>query len=417
MSDRLRLLVVSHILPVPGSSGQQQRVRYTLEAARPLFHVTLLTYAPAGQQNSVRAELSAYCDASVILPSLYSRTRTEKWRHRIESVAYALATGEKRSNYAMERVEFAPVRVAEVIGESCFDVALFEYWHASGAASVFRNRSIPSVLDMHNVLWKAYDRQLSADRWLPRWLRHLAVERYRRREEQSWREFDGVVAINREEEAYVRGGRLRPGAHVFYAPMGVDLGRWPYGWRPERPVRIGFYGGLGSPENQDGALRCHQVIMPRVWQRFPDAELWLVGSDPSPRLQALSKDPRVKVTGFVRDVAETLTTMSCVVCPWSGTYGFRSRLVEVMSLGVPTVASRDAVRGMELEHRGGVLLADDDEGLARLVLELLEDEAVAREQGWRGRARIEKLFTVANTYGRWMGELKEWLLTRGKAAA
>ncbi len=417
MSDRFRLLVLSHVLPFPGSAGQQQRVRYTLEAARSLFHVTFVTCAPAGQENSLRAELSRYCDASVILPSLYSRTRADRWRHRIGGVAYVLATGEKRTNYAVGRVEFAPERVAEAIGESRFDVALFEYWYAAGAVSLFRNRSIPCVLDMHNVLWKAYDRQLSADRWLPRWLRHLAVERYRMREEQSWREFDGLVAINREEEAYVRGCRLRPGAHVFYAPMGVDLGRWPYGWRPEHPVRVGFYGGLGSPENEDGALRCHRVIMPRVWQRFPDAELWFVGSHPSARLRDLSKDPRVKVTGFLRDVAETLSTMSCVVCPWSGTYGFRSRLVEVMSIGVPTVASRDAVRGMELENGDGVLLADEDEGLAQLVVGLIKDEAVAREQSRKGRARVEKLFTFANTYERWMQELCAWLLARREAAA
>ncbi len=416
MSVKPRLLVLSHVHPFPGSSGQQQRIRYTLEAARPLFHVTFVTCAPPDQAEAVRFGLVPFCDSSVILPSRYARNPAAQWGNRARAVGYALATGEKRTNYAVGSVEFAPDRIASALRVADFDLVLFEYWYAVRTVQVFRNGSVPCILDMHNILWKAYERQLSADRWMPPVLRRLAVERYRRREEESWRAFDGLVAINREEERYVGSRRLAPGARVFYAPMGVDVDRWPRRWQSRRPPRIGFYGGLGSPENEEGAFRCHRVVMPRVWERDPDAELWLVGSHPSSRLHALTADPRVKVTGFVRDVADVLSTMSCVVCPWSGTYGFRSRLVEVMSLGVPTVASRDAVWGMELDGGGGVLLADDDEGLAGLVVDVLGDEARARELGEKGRMCVETLLTVDATYGRWMREVREWLDIRGATA-
>ncbi len=417
MNDRLRLVVFSHILPFPEASGQQQRVRYTLEAAREVFHVTFVTCAASQREHDVRKGLVPYCDASIILPALYARTAAEKWKHRVGGVAYAAATGEKRTNYAVGRVEFSPDRVSRAVGSEPFDVALFEYWYAAGSVGVLRSRSIPSVLDMHNILWKAYERQLAAVGAMPGGVRRWAVRRYRRREERSWREFDGVVAINREEEAFVRSLALRPGARIFYAPMGVDLARWPYSWKPERPIRVGFYGGLASPENQDGALRCHREIMPRVWERFPDAELWLVGSHPPTRLQKLSRDPRVKVTGFLPDVGTVLASLSCVVCPWSGAYGFRSRLVEVMSLGVPTVASRNAVRGMELDHGNGILLAGDDGELARLTLSVLENEAEARNVSRAGRGRVEALFTAERSYGRWMGELRDWVSVRSARIA
>jgi glycosyltransferase involved in cell wall biosynthesis len=107
--------------------------------------------------------------------------------------------------------------------------------------------------------------------------------------------------------------------------------------------------------------------------------------------------------------------MTCVACPWSGTYGFRSRLVEVMSLGVPTVASREAVWGMELDTSGGILLADGDAALARLVVDVVTDAPRARELGDRGRRTVETLFTVDATYGRWMRAVREWLETRGES--
>jgi len=416
MSERPRMLVLSHVHPFPGASGQQQRVRYTLEAARSLFHVTFLTPAPPGQEDKVRAQIAPFVDAALVLPSLYSRTSASRWRHRAGGVVHALATGEKRTNYDVGTVEFAPSRIAAAVRTADFDIAIFEYWYAARTASVFRSGSVPAVLDMHNILWRALDRQLEGA-GMPPSLRRLAVARYRRREEESWGAFDGVVAINREEERYVLGRRLRPRARVFYAPMGVDVDRWPWKWSPVRPVRIGFYGGLGSAENEEGAFRSHRSVMPQVWRHFPDAELWLVGSHPSARLKALTADPRIRVTGFVRDVAEVLSTMTCVVCPWSGTYGFRSRVVEVMSLGVPVVASRDALWGMEIEHGDGVLLADDDETLARLAAGLVSDEALARTLSGEARAVVERLYTVEATYGRWMREVCEWLRERRAGAA
>jgi glycosyltransferase involved in cell wall biosynthesis len=404
-----RLLVLSHVHPFPGSAGQQQRVRYSLEAARAEFHVTFLTCAPEARIAETRKALAPLVDEAVVMPSLYARTSLSRWLHRAGGFLHALTTGEKRTNYDVGSVEFAPERVASAVRVADFDVVLFEYWYAYRTTPVFRSASVPCILDMHNILWKAFERQVTVDGAVPPRFQRAAVDRYRRREEESWRAFDGLVAINREEERYVRAASLAPGACVFYAPMGVDLDRWPLGWRPRRPPRIGFYGGLGSVENEQGALRCHRAVMPRVWERFPDAELWLVGSHPSSRLKALTADPRVKVTGFVKDVGEVLATMACVACPWSGTYGFRSRLVEVMSLGVPTVASREAVWGMELDGTGGVRLADDDDELARLVLEVVSDPESARDLGEAGRACVESLFTVDGTYGRWMREVRRWL--------
>jgi hypothetical protein len=68
---------------------------------------------------------------------------------------------------------------------------------------------------------------------------------------------------------------------------------------------------------------------------------------------------------------------------------------------------------MELEEGGGVLLADGDDSLARFVVDLLGDETRSRELGEKGRVRVETLFTVDATYGRWMRAVREWLDARG----
>jgi glycosyltransferase involved in cell wall biosynthesis len=171
---------------------------------------------------------------------------------------------------------------------------------------------------------------------------------------------------------------------------------------------------LGNPHNQEAALRCHDQIMPRIWMKFPAAELWLVGSGSSERLRSLTSDSRVKVTGFVDEVQDVLHSMSLVLCPWSGTYGFRSRIVEVMALGVPVVATPAAVDGMELESGRGIILTDSDDAMAERTLELLSSSKQLEAQSRLARSEMERLYNLDNTYGRLMMELRDWLAGRGE---
>lgn len=405
-----RLLVISHVLPFPRSSGQQQRVFYTLQAARQRFHITFATVAN-GNAEKVRDELSTLCDEVLLLPSQYSRSKTGKAFYKAAGAVHALRTGLKFSNYVIGEVEFSPTRVGDLLRTATFDCALFEYWHAIKSVPVLREKGIPCVLDMHDILWRSYAAELEAAPALPKWWRNLALSRYKKQEEDAWKQFDGLIAINSEEQRYVHP-RLSEAARMFNAPMGVDLDFWPFCWEPAQPIRVGYYGGLGSSRNQEAALRCVKQIMPKIWRRFPEAELWLVGSNPPESIRALSSDPRVKVTGYVEDVKQVLSTMSLILCPWSGTFGFRSRLVEAMALGVPVVASPDAVHGMELEDGNGLLLGSNDDALAGLALRLLTDEAYSSEQSQLARGQVERLFSISNTYGRLVSELSDWLQLR-----
>jgi glycosyltransferase involved in cell wall biosynthesis len=329
---------------------------------------------------------------------------------------YSATKGLKYSNYVIGHLEFAPARVASILNSNAFDCALFEYWHAARSTYVFRERGIPCVLDMHNILWQAYERDLNNAQFLPGLWNRRTLRKYQEQEEQAWENFDGLITINSEEHKYVENSvATRP--RLFYAPMGTDLCLWPYLWQPVSPLRIAYYGGLSSPHNQRDALRCYEKIMPKVWSHFPDAELWLIGSKPPEFLRALATNPRVRVTGFVEDAQSLLSTMTMVLCPWTGTYGFRSRLIEVMAIGVPLVASHDAVYGMELEHGKDLLLGTSDDELAGHSLRLLNDEPSARQQSQHARHTVERLYSIGNTYDRLMRELTAWMFETDRKIA
>lgn len=415
--QRPRLLVISHVLPFPASSGQRMRVFYTLLAARERFHVTFVTPVAESERETVARGLDGLCDEAVLLPRRFARNPLASAWHFAAGMAYAAATGLKRSNHAIGRVEFSPARIATLLEKNEYDCALFEYWHATPAVSVLREKGIPCLLDMHDILWRSYERQLDARPGLPSALRQWAVARYRRREERAWRAYDGVTAINAEEHRYVEGRGLPRATRVFCAPMGVSLDRWPYQWTPAEPPRLAFYGGFRGAQNQMGARRCIEGILPAIWKRFPEAELWFVGSDPPDWLRKRAADPRIRVTGFVDDVAPVLATMTAVLCPWSGTFGFRSRLVEVMAVGTPVVASPDAVDGMSISEGQGILFGESDDALAAAALRILENSALATKLSRAARERVETLYGLEQTYGRWIREIRDWLPTRERMAS
>jgi glycosyltransferase involved in cell wall biosynthesis len=400
------------VLPFPQSAGQQQRVFYTLKALRGTFHVTFATSVARSRQQKIREQLLEHCDDVILLPSLYFRSPISRAWYQVKGNLSVLLSGLKFSNYLLGKVEFSPSRVSAELASKEFDCVLFEYWHAADSAEQFRKSGIPCVLDMHDILWQAYARQLNDGPGIPSWWKRRNVDRYKLREEAAWGKFDGLIAINQEELNYVKP-RVRRASKLFFVPMGTDLNLWSYAWKPTaQPKRVAYYGGLGSRHNQEDALACYKQIMPSIWKEFPDTELWLIGSNPPDTLRALTADKRVKVTGFVEDVQSLLSTMSVVVCPWTGTYGFRSRLIEVLAVGVPLVASNDAVWGMGMKAGETALLGETLSELGDQALMLLRDQSYSAEQSRTGRAWVERALSFEGTYCEFARELRNWLESR-----
>lgn len=417
--NKPRMLVLSHVLPFPGAAGQQRRVQYTLKAVRDYFQVTFLTSVSREQVKSVREQLSFFCDDAILLLDLNDRNRISKAWHLVNSGIYTLTTGLKRSNYLVGKIEYSPTRLTSMLKSWDFDIVLFEYWHAASSAKIFQARGIPCVVDIHNILWKNYSSLLNSPpifpaRWesaLPKFWRNWAIARYRSQEEQAWKCFDGVLVMDPEEKKQVQSIVLDK-VPIYFAPMGTDINAWPYSWQPASPPRIAYYGGLGNPYNQKDALTCFHQVMPAIWQKYPLAELWIVGSNPPETIRSLSAHPRVKVPGYVENVVDVLNTMMLVAIPWSGAHGFRSRLIEVMALGVPVVTTPEVISEMELEQDRGLILAGGNAELPGAVLYLLENFEICKQQSRLARAQVEEKYSFEATYGEMAKDLLDFTLRR-----
>lgn len=410
MTVKPRLLIVSLVHPFPRNAGQQQRVYYKLRALREDFRIVFLTVAPHAQQSEVQQKLLELCDEAIVLPSIYTRSLLTRFIHKTAGIVFSLLTGLKFSNYLAGKVELSPARAAQAIAGRDFEAALFEYWHTHETARLLGARGIYTILDMHDILWRSYSRQFDLRPAIPAWYKNWRVHQYRHVEELAWNDYHALIAINQDELDYARQ-HTRPGMGFFYVPMGTDISLWPYSWDPAlSPRRVAFYASLGSAHNQQDALLCYREIMPVIWQTFPDVELWIVGSNPPDFIKALERDPRVHVTGFIERPQDVLKNMSLVLCPWSGTYGFRSRVVEVMALGLPVVASLDAVHGMGFQTDEGIFTFKTAQEMGLQAARLLADESTLQIQSRAARRQVEMQFGYEATYEMFVASLAEKLV-------
>jgi len=397
MTSKPRLLVISKVLPFPGESGQQMRVRNTLESLRDNYHLSFLTTAQSIDLEYIKNELRTFVDDCIVLPSLYDGL-FYKVLHKIKGFVWMLWTGLKLSNYIVGDVEITTERLKSVLEEKSFDIVLYEYWHAHKTIQYFKDRNIPTILDMHNILWQSYKKQLKRIKCLPQFVKDWSIKRYKDQEENIWNKFEGLIAINQTEFDYIKTN-LNKKQDVILIPMGIDFSKWDIERKTSNPPRVGYYGGLGSIHNQRDALKCYRDIMPKGWEINPKIEFWIVGSNPPKEISELPKmDKRVHVTGFIMEPWEILKTMTVMVLPWEGTYGFRSRIIEMIAIGIPIVTSKDAIDGMDIIIDNGMIIAKSIKQFSEKVILVIADQNLNKTMEIKCKKLVMKKFDLKHTY-------------------
>lgn len=200
-----------------------------------------------------------------------------------------------------------------------------------------------------------------------------------RKEAQATRRLE-LDAITRADVALVHStaeqemlARETPSANVAVLPYILEAqGRGP-GFETRRDLV--FIGGFLHRPNVDAVVWFAREVFPLVRRQIPEARFLVVGSSPTEEIQALASDD-VVVLGYVPDLRPLLDACRLTVAPLRYGAGYKGKVAMSMAHGVPVVLTPIGAEGMELEHEGQVLIADDPAGLAAAVVRLYRDAAL-----------------------------------------
>ena len=106
------------------------------------------------------------------------------------------------------------------------------------------------------------------------------------------------------------------------------------------------------------------------------------------------------VEGFVSDVRIPLSKCTVMILPLEIGAGFRSRIVEVMALGIPVVGTHNALDNVGLVNGKHCYVSDDDGDMADHLFDVLNDDEKRRLMSINCKEFVSKNFSLDSTFGK-----------------
>jgi sugar transferase (PEP-CTERM/EpsH1 system associated) len=152
--------------------------------------------------------------------------------------------------------------------------------------------------------------------------------------------------------------------------------------------KIIFVGTMNYLPNIDAVLYFVQEIWPLIRKGCTTAEFHVVGRCPPRSVRKLNGLDGICVFGEVPNIAPYLLNADVSVAPLRIARGVQNKVLEAMAIGVPVVASSQAVQGINVEPEKDILVADEPVQFARQVFRVLNDGELYQTLVSRGRTRV-----------------------------
>jgi polysaccharide biosynthesis protein PslH len=277
------------------------------------------------------------------------------------------------------------------------------------------NPGKPVVLDLTDCL-ASYSRQARDQAGFPLFRRLAAWwdHGFLRREEAEWGEEAAKTLVISGADADALREDRTGGDRIEVVPNGVEVprrGKRPTVYGKGRPV-VCFLGNMGYPANEDGALWFLKKVWPRVREASPKALFVAVGGSPRAALRKHQNGDDILVTGFVPDTAPYLGHADVSVAPLRVAAGMQNKVVQSLAMGVPMVATPQALSWAPEEVRDQVAVAQDADRFAQGIVGALRDPRKARAQALRGRKAVLGLYRWTTSGAKLERILKE--VARGR---
>jgi sugar transferase (PEP-CTERM/EpsH1 system associated) len=298
-----------------------------------------------------------------------------RWRNMARS-ALALPS-QRTTTHSMLDSPLLDSAVTAALAHGRPDVILA---YCSGMARVAMNaplQDVPLVLDMVDVdsaKWAALARVTAPPMG---WIYRREARLLRKFEHRAASHAIANMVVTGAEKATLLG--IAPSARVDVVPNGVDIEALRGEPTRAPSTTVVFCGVMNYAPNEQAALLLAREVWPLVRLRRPDAELKIVGANPSSRVQALADaTTRIVVTGSVPDVRPHLWTAAIAAAPILTARGIQNKVLEAVAAGLPTVVTPNIMESLPDAVKPACVAASGARDLADAIVSLLDMTPAAR---------------------------------------
>lgn len=381
-TSRGSILVLTPRFPFPLLAGDAIRIFQVCSALSEEWDLTLLSIC------QTREELVQPLPAGSPFSRVH-RVFLPRWQSYLQA-AIAAVSGE-----ALQVAYYRSGKFRQAVDELAagHQVMLCHLLRTAPYASGFNG---PRILELTDHLPLTYQRAMSLARGSGGLLR-MAYRLESRRisaVQRRWAPHFDLVSFVSDVDRVLFEGEISAGAgKTIHFPVSVDLSARPFKSGRDG-LRIAFVGNLRTLQNRDAVQFFCREVLPLVRSRLPTATLKVVGAVDPAFARDMSRDGAVTFTGVVPSVADALADCCIGVCPVRIAAGMQNKLLDYMSVGLPTVTTTQGAEGLLLRDREHALVADDPVGLADAAVRLLGDATLRGSVAAAARELIETEYAL-----------------------
>ncbi|MEZ4526361.1 MAG: TIGR03087 family PEP-CTERM/XrtA system glycosyltransferase [Desulfobacterales bacterium] len=389
----MKILYISHRIPYPPNKGDKVRSFNEIKYFSCFHEIDLAALVDNPTDFRYESDLKKYC-RNVMLAPLNPLQGKVRGLFRLFQ-GQPLSAGYFYSKFLQKKIDLL-LSQNDYDAIVCFSSPMAEYLCASKFHSkLFSEKKQPKLImdfcDLDSDKWRQYAGNSAFPLNLIYRMECRLLLEY---EKKINRTFDRSIFISQQEadlfyHLYPRACKISviPNGvdHQYFSPRGSSL---PIAEK-KGPALL-FTGAMDYYANVDGVCRFCTDIFPIIKAKHADAQFYIVGSKPDPRVRELEKIRDVHVTGFVEDIRPYYEMADVSVIPLRIARGVQNKVLEAMSMGKAVVATSTSVKGIAADHEGNLRVADTAEAFARSVFLFLENEKLRRQAGSNLRSFVKK---------------------------
>ena len=201
--------------------------------------------------------------------------------------------------------------------------------------------------------------------------------------------FDKCIYISKIDQEFMVDEKTIDKTTVI--PNGVDTEFFKNITNKHNPYEIVYVGSMSSAGNHDAVKYFIKSIYPLIKQKIPSVTFKIIGANPRKELvDIVSQDTSITLTGKVADVRLYLASASVAIAPMRIVSGLQNKILETMSMGIPTVTTKAGAEGITFDENI-LLIAENNDDFADKVCILLNDENLRKKY-----SQISRKFCIEN---------------------
>ncbi len=367
-----KILIISPYFPFPPRDGGKVRLYNLIKHLSLSNDVYLLAYIEPGARTDSVDMARKYCkDVFPVLRQEDKRIIREDIP-RCVSFFYTQAM--------IDELQIVLDKIKPDIVQLDFLIMTQYVYHIKNVPVVYTEHDM-SILDFNQSF---HDRDLPDNERFIHWNKLVDYEK------KILNKFNSIIVLTKRDKKLIEEFNKNVKANII--PTGVDINFFkPQNNNQEQSLV--FVGHYKHYPNADAIIYFVNEIYNDILKILPDLKLYIVGSGVTKDVLNLAKNNKnIVITGEVKDVGLYLQKPNIFIAPVRLGGGIKGKVLEAMACGIPVVATKEAVDGIDYDVKDCSLICNNKQEFVKNIVKLSKDKSLYIKLSCNSRKLVETYY-------------------------